>query len=61
VHENTGILIILLALSIQLMAQGSFPKVINGIIERIDSFELKYVTSRNIDIWLPEGYSHSTK
>lgn len=60
-YNKTGIFIILLALSIQLMAQESLPKVVNGKIERIDSFKSKYVTSRNIDIWLPEDYSHSTK
>jgi predicted alpha/beta superfamily hydrolase len=27
-----------------------------GTIERIENFSSRYVTARNIDIWLPEGY-----
>ncbi len=38
-------------------AQQQIPKVVKGKIERIENFQSKYVTSRNIDIWLPEGYS----
>lgn len=35
------------------------PKVIQGKIERVANFESKYITSRNIDIWIPEGYTSS--
>ncbi len=35
--------------------------VVSGKIDRIEKFQSKYVTPRNIDIWLPEGYSDSTK
>lgn len=35
--------------------------VVSGKIDRIEKFQSKYVTPRNIDIWLPEGYSGSTK
>ncbi len=45
----------------QVKAQNSLPQVVRGKIERIEKFQSKYVTSRNIDIWLPEGYSDSTK
>lgn len=37
------------------IAQQSFPKVVSGRIERIENFQSKYVTARNIDIWLPNG------
>ncbi len=37
------------------------PKPIAGSIERIDSFPSKYVTARNIDIWLPENYTTNKK
>ncbi len=37
------------------------PKVVNGKIERLSMFQSKYVTARNIDIWLPDGYSPSKK
>ena len=36
------------------------PKVVSGTIVRIDKFHSKYVTDRNIDIWLPEGYPDSS-
>lgn len=42
-------------------AQEPLPEVVSGYIERIESFQSDYVTSRNIDIWLPEGYSESKK
>jgi len=49
------------SLSIQTLAQNSLPTVVSGKIERIENFHSKYVTSRNIDIWLPEGYSDQKK
>ena len=36
--------------------QGQLPDVVSGKIERIANFGSQYVTPRNIDIWLPEGY-----
>jgi enterochelin esterase-like enzyme len=33
----------------------------SGKIIRIDNFPSKYVTARNIDIWLPDGYTASKK
>jgi hypothetical protein len=32
-----------------------------GRLERIDSFPTKYVTPRNVDIWLPPNYSEEKK
>ncbi len=46
---------------ISLTAAAQLPKVSSGILKRIDSFQSKYVTARNIDIWLPEGYSSQKK
>ncbi|MFZ4106623.1 alpha/beta hydrolase [Flavobacterium sp.] len=43
-----------------LFAQA-LPKVSSGTLERIENLSSKYVTSRNIDIWLPENYSASKK
>ena len=40
---------------------SQLPKVVAGTIQRIDSFSSKYVTPRNIDIWLPEGYNVNKK
>ena len=44
-----------------LIYSQAIPKVSSGSIERIANFESEYVTKRNIDIWLPEGYSKSKK
>jgi enterochelin esterase-like enzyme len=35
--------------------------VVSGKVERIENFQSKYITSRNIDIWLPEGYTDTKK
>lgn len=51
---------ILLLLSSVLFAQ-ELPKVSSGIIERIENFKSKFVTERNIDIWLPSDYTPSKK
>ncbi len=41
--------------------RAQFPTLSAGRIERIDSFRSKYVTARNVDVWLPEGYDPSKK
>ena len=41
------------------MAQ--LPKVSSGSIKRFENFASKYVTARNVDVWLPEGYSVKKK
>lgn len=51
---------ILLLLSSVLFAQ-ELPKVSSGTIERIENFKSKFVTERNIDIWLPSDYTPSNK
>ena len=44
------------------LAQGqTTPQVVSGKIERITQFPSKYVTARNVDVWLPDGYSPSKK
>jgi hypothetical protein len=40
------------------MIQAQIPKVSSGKIERISDFKSQFVTPRNIDVWLPENYSH---
>ncbi len=55
---------IILALSTQLIfaqVQSQTPKVVSGKIERVENFQSKFVTPRNVDVWLPEGYSDITK
>ncbi|HSV76452.1 MAG TPA: alpha/beta hydrolase-fold protein [Bacteroidales bacterium] len=59
---QTLILILaLLGLSLQGIAQQPIPQVASGSIERIEHFRSQYVASRHIDVWLPEGYSDTVK
>ncbi|MHB8207484.1 alpha/beta hydrolase [Mucilaginibacter sp.] len=37
------------------------PKVVCGSIDRISNFPSKYVMPRNVDVWLPNGYSPAKK
>ena len=60
-NRKVGLLITLFILSTQSYAQNLLPHVVSGKVERIENFQSKYITARNIDIWLPEGYSDSTK
>jgi len=46
-------------LTIGLKAQE--PKVSSGRLERLSLFSSSFVDARNIDIWLPEGYSRKKK
>ena len=45
--------ILLLTISLSISAQNVLPKVSSGKLVRIENFQSKYVTPRNIDIWLP--------
>ncbi|HTI58673.1 alpha/beta hydrolase [Mucilaginibacter sp.] len=42
-----------------LLAQ--LPKVACGTVERLENFRSEFVGPRNVDIWLPEGYSATKK
>jgi hypothetical protein len=53
------ILLVLMALSNCCFAQIQNPS--SGKIIRIDCFSSKYVTTRNIDVWLPDDYTESKK
>ena len=43
------------------LATAQIPKVISGSIKRIENFQSKFVDARNVDVWLPEGYSSTKK
>lgn len=51
-------LLVLLLTITQLVAQV---KVSTGKIERFENFKSKWIDARNIDIWLPDGYSINEK
>ena len=40
---------------------AQIPKCSFGTIKRFENFKSKYVDERFIDVWLPEGYSHTKK
>ncbi|MEI7502811.1 MAG: alpha/beta hydrolase-fold protein [Paludibacter sp.] len=55
---------LVIALIFILGAFGSaqnIPKVSYGSIKRIENFKSQYVESRNLDVWLPDGYSVQKK
>lgn len=39
----------------------ALPKVQKGTIERIEKLSSKYVDPRNVDVWLPDGYTAKKK
>ncbi|MCB9326125.1 MAG: alpha/beta hydrolase [Lewinellaceae bacterium] len=41
--------------------EDPFPAVSSGKIERIAKFPSRFITARNVDIWLPEGYNPGEK
>jgi len=44
-----------------LLAAAQLPAVISGSLQRHENFPSKYVTSRHVDVWLPEGYNELQK
>ncbi len=52
-------LIVLTFMSLTTMAQ--LPAVVAGKIDRHEKLISRYISIRNIDVWLPEGYSASKK
>jgi len=55
-----NVFIFLLIIS-SLICLGQLPIVSSGTIQRFEKFPSKYVDSRNIDVWLPDGYSTDNK
>lgn len=45
----------------QMAFAQTLPQVSSGRIERVENFQSSYITARNIDIWLPDGYSPTKK
>lgn len=57
---KTKIFFFCLICSLGISAQ-TLPMVSSGKIERIENFKSDYVQPRNIDVWLPDGYSPEKK
>ena len=47
--------------AISLQAKAQLPVVSAGKIKRLENFPSKFVAARNVDVWLPDGYSTSKK
>ncbi len=44
-----------------ILLNAQLPSVVAGRIERIDSFPSKFISARNVDVWLPEDYTPDKK
>ena len=54
-------LVSLIFIFLGMAAKAQEPHVSSGKIQRLSNFKSNYVDSRNIDIWLPDGYSPNEK
>jgi len=59
--KNFYLLLPFLSSILSVMSQTPAPHVSSGKIVRIENFSSKFISPRNIDIWLPEGYSSQKK
>lgn len=53
--------LILMSLALQHTAIAQLPAVSSGAIKRMENFSSRFVTARNVDVWLPDGYSNKKK
>jgi enterochelin esterase-like enzyme len=58
--KKLALLLIISLISVAVTAQ-SLPNVIAGSIKRHENFYSKFVTARNVDVWLPDGYTAKKK
>jgi len=54
-----GILILIALITVNANAQEV--KVSSGKIQRFENFKSQFVDARNVDVWLPDGYSEKEK
>ncbi|MGQ1909722.1 alpha/beta hydrolase [Marinifilum sp. RC60d5] len=59
--RNLLFLTIVMFLFMHVNAQNEIPNVVSGKIERVENFKSEFITARNVDIWLPEGYCLENK
>jgi enterochelin esterase-like enzyme len=50
-----------ICMSLQIIATAQIPVVSIGSIQRFENFRSGFVAPRNVDVWLPEGYSAKKK
>jgi enterochelin esterase-like enzyme len=54
-------LLLLISIMFTFLSNAQEVKVTSGKVQRIANFQSKLVDARNIDIWLPDGYSNKEK
>lgn len=52
---------IFLFFTISIITTAQTIKVSTGKVERLENFKSKFVDARNVDVWLPDGYSSGEK
>ena len=52
-----SVISIIICLACYNFAMAQLPVVSSGTIKRFESFSSKFVDSRKIDVWIPDGYS----
>jgi enterochelin esterase-like enzyme len=52
---------LLTTISLCIYLHAQLPQPSTGTIKRYENFASKLVTARNVDVWLPEGYSNKKK
>lgn len=53
--------VIVLFIAVHLLPAQNLPTVASGKIVRIENFPSQFVAARNVDVWLPEGYTDTKK
>jgi len=48
-------------LLVPMILHAQLPELSSGSLHRFENISSEYVTDRNIDVWLPEGYSENQK
>jgi Putative esterase len=57
--KKQRLFLLFLLINVGLFAQNI--KTVSGTTQRFEDFKSKFVASRNVDVWLPEGYSAKNK
>ena len=58
---KTRILLVFLIFFCSTGIAQTLPKVVSGTIRRIENFQSGFVDGRNVDVWLPDGYTSDKK
>jgi enterochelin esterase-like enzyme len=55
------LVLLLLVAALPQLSPGQLPAVVAGKIQRHENFPSRYITARNVDVWLPENYDTAKK